>query len=223
MKVNHEQTKTKIIAICEALREQANNAKAFREESAKVLEDKTFTQEYKEKMLSNLRDGYNANYNTTKTKVVEILGEIEEIELEQEKIFELDIPEFSNTLAAIDAAQGNLPADVINSIKLNFAGYMQALNVIKSAFGRYGVDLEPYGFNEYATSAGFAIEVLKRTTENIEQEEVATVLSLKNLYNDIIAFGKTRGIEFDAEQESFGDIDEDAQDIIARRAMGLSD
>ena len=139
-----------------------------------------------------------------------------------EKILEFDTPEFSNTLAAINAAQGNLPADVINGIKLNFAGQYQALITIKSAFDRYGIDLAPYGYEEYITSAGFAIQPLISAAKNIEQDEVSTVLSLKNLFDDILKFGKVRGIEFTPAEETFGEYDEEDRELIARRAMGLS-
>lgn len=223
MKVNHEQTKNKILDICRVLRDQANYAKAFRQESKKVIDDEMLAQKYKNDKLAQLREAYNAKYNETKDKVVKMLGEIAEIELEQEKILELDVPEFSNTLATINAAQGKLPADVIEGIKLNFAGQYQALLAIKAAFERYEIDLKHYGYDEYTTSVAFAIKPLENAAANIEQDEVSTVLSLKRLFDDVLKFGKIRGVTFTPDQETFGEFDEEEENLLARRAMGLID
>lgn len=221
MKVNHEQTKNKILDICKVLRTQAAYAKRFRQESLNVTTDEMLAQKYKNDRLAELREAYNAKYNETKTRIVEILGQIAEIEHEQEKILEFDVPEFSNTIAAINAAQGKLPADVITNIKLNFAGQYQILMTIKAAFERYEIDLVPYGYEEYTTSAGFVLPGLIHKAENIEQDEISTLLSLKNLFDDVLKFGKVRGITFTPTEETFNEFDEEDRELLARRAMGL--
>ena len=134
MKVNHEQTKNKILDIVGLLREQARYAKSYEQEQIKITSDEMLAQKYKNDKLAELMTAYIAKYKETKEKVVALLNDIVPIELEQEKILEYDIDEFSNTLAAINAAQGKLPADVMESIKLNFAGHYQALLSIKAAF-----------------------------------------------------------------------------------------
>lgn len=222
MKVNHEQTKNKIFDIAGLLREQARYAKAYRQNTQKLLDDKTLAEDYKNNEIAKLRTAYIAKYNDTKTKVVEKLNEIIPLELENEAILEFDIPEFANTMSAINSAQGKLPAEVMESIKLNFAGHYQVLNSIKAAFERYEIDLTPYGYEKYTTRAEFAIRDLITSAENIEQDEVSTIVSLNQLFNAIIHFGEVRGIEFTENAKTFGDgVDDEVRDILARRAMGL--
>ena len=224
MKVNHEQTKNKIFDIAGLLREQARYAKTYRQSTQKLLDDETLAQDYKNNEIAKLRQAYIAKYNDTKTKIVDLLNEIATLELENEAVTEFDIPEFANTISVINSAQGKLPADVIHGIKYNFAGHYQVLNSIKAAFERYEIDLAPYGYEEYTTSAGFAINKLITSAENIEQDEVSTVVSLLQLFKDIIHFGEVRGIEFTENAKTFGDgvDDEETKEIIARRAMGLN-
>lgn len=224
MKVNHEQTKTKIFDIATLLREQARYAKNYKQEQIKITSDDTYAQEYKNSKIDELRKLYNAKHTETKTKIVEKLNEIREIELEQEKILDLDIPEFANTIAAISAANGKLPSDIITGIKLKFAGHYQALMAIKAIFDRCEIDLAPFGYEEYITSASFVIDALVNEAENMEQEEVASIVSLQQLFNNIIHFGEVRGIKFSDGDKTFGDgVDDEVREILARRAMGLPD
>ena len=83
--------------------------------------------------------------------------------------------------------------------------------------------MAPYGYEEYVTSVGFAIQPLINAVENIEQDEVSTVLSLKFLFDDVLKFGKIRGITFTPDQETFGKFDDEVENLLARRAMGLID
>ena len=189
MKINHEQTKHLIIGITELLRNQAQTAKRFRTESEAILSDGRMSQENINNSIAELRNSYIAKYNETKEKVEEKLNAILPTELENEKILELDVPEFNNTLAAINSAQGELPSEVIEAIKLNFAGQYQALISIKATFERYGKDLSPWNYEEYITSAGFAIQPLLTAAQSIEQSEVSTFVSLQKLFNAVIHFG----------------------------------
>lgn len=223
MKVNHDKTKNLIIDITDILRAQAQVAKKFRAESNTVNEDKTYSQKYKADLIAKLRENYDAKYNGTKDKITAKLEEILKIELENEEILELDVPEFANTLAAINSAQGNLPGYVIENIKINFAGQYQALSTIAAAFENYNIDLSKYGYTEYLRSAAITIEQLINKTRDIEQSEISTFISLKNLLEDVIRFGEVRGITFSENVKTLGaDMDDEARTILARKAMGLS-
>lgn len=222
MKVNHEQTKNKIFDIAGLLREQARYAKNYKQEQIKITSDEMLAQKYKNDRLAELMAAYIAKHKETKEKVVALLNDITPIELEQEAILEFDVPEFQNTLAAINAAQGRLPADVMTGIKLNFAGQYQALLSIKAAFERYEIDLAPYGYEEYTTSAGFAIQPLIHAAENIEQEETSTIIDLQELFKKVIHFGEVRGIKFSEEAKTFGDgVDDEVRELLALKVMGL--
>ena len=69
MKINHEQTKTKINEVIGLLRSQALYAKNFRKEALKVNQDEMLAQKYKNDKLAELRAAYNAKYEETKTKL----------------------------------------------------------------------------------------------------------------------------------------------------------
>lgn len=222
MKVNHEQTKKLIIDITDIIRAQAQVAKSFRIDRNKWDNEKTYSQEYRNDLISKLREDYNTKYNETKEAIAAKLEEILKIELENEKILELDVPEFANTLAAINSVRGKLPETVINTIKINFAGQYQALLAIAAAFENYDVDLSEYGYAEYLKSVSFAIEPLFLQAKDIEQSEVSTFVSLHKLLKDVIKFGEVRGVTFSEDTKKFGDgLDEEAKEIIARKAMGL--
>lgn len=222
MKVNHDKTKNLIFDIAGILREQARYAKNYRKSIADISADTTYSQDYKSNAIAQLRTKYDEKYHDTKEKVVAKLDEIVLVELENESVLEFDIPEFSNTVAAINATQGKLPAEVMESIKLNFAGHYQVLSAIKAAFDNYDIDLAHYKYEEYTTSAAFAIETLKNAAENIEYSETATIISLHQLFKDVIHFGEVRGIEFSDDAKTFGEgVDDEVRDALARRAMGL--
>lgn len=220
MRVNHEQTKRLILNIVDMLRNQAQTAKKFKGDSDVLIADNRMSQEFKNERIEELRNNYNAKYNEIKEKVEEKLNAIIPIELENEKILEFDVPEFANTLAVINAAQGKLPSDIIEGIKLNFAGQYQALLAIKATFERYEVDLSAWNFEEYTTSAGFAIQSLITQASNIEQSEVSTFISLQKLFRAVIRFGEVRGIKFSASEKTFASNDETSE-ALARQAMGL--
>lgn len=223
MKVNHDRTKKIIIDITDILRAQAQVAKNFKVESDKVTENKTYSQAYQAEKIDALRREYDIKYNGTKDEVAKKLEEILNIELENEQILEFDVPEFANTLAAINAAKGKLPENVISNIKLNFAGQYQALLTIAATFENYGVEVSRYGYDDYLRSVSLAIEPLIIQARNIERSEVSTAISLKKLLKNVIHFGEVRGITFSENVKTLGDgLDDDASNQLARRAMGLS-
>ncbi len=220
MKVNHEQTKNIILSIVEMLKTQAQVAKKYKADLDTVTADEMISQKLKNDRIAELRNNYIAKHSELKDKVEEKLNAIISIELENEKILELDVPEFSNTLAAINAAKGHLPSEVIDSIKLNFAGQYQALLAIAAAFKNYGVELSKYGYSEYTASVKAAINPLIIQAQNIEQSETSTFISLRKLFKDVIRFGEVRGIKFSDSDKTFP-FDDEIRTLISKQAMGL--
>ena len=220
--INHDITKNKIFDIAGLLREQARYAKDCKKKQLELIDDETLAQEYKNSRIAELRETYLARYEDTKEKVNEKLNEILEVELEQEKILNYDIPGFTNTIAAINAAKGKLPPEVMEGIKLNFAGNYLVMQSIKAAFESYEVDLSKYDYEDYMTSASAAIEPIMQAANNIERDEVSTVVSLYDIFKSLIHFGEVRGIEFTENAKIFGDgLDGEIEEIYARRVMGL--
>ena len=221
MKVNHDETKGIILSIVEMLKTQVQVAKKYKADSDAVTADEMISQKLKNERIAELRDNYIAKHRELKDKVEEKLNAIIPIELENEKILELDVPEFSNTLAAINTSKGHLPSEVIESIKLNFAGQYQALLAIKSAFERYEVDLKPWKYDEYTASVNYAIKPLIIQAQNLEQSEASTSISLRKLFKDVIRFGEVRGIKFSDSDKTFP-FDDEIRTSALKKAMGLS-
>ena len=222
MKINHEITRKNIIEITGLLRTQATVATNYRNTKTAIENDENMSQKYQQESLAQQRENYIAKLCETKEKIKERLEIILEDELKQETILEYDVPEFSNTLAVIDATQGQLPDEVIKNIKYNFAGQYQVLLSINAAFGKYGIELSKYGYDEYLRSASAVIQELIHEAKNIEQSEVSTFVSLRNLFSDIIKFGEVRGIKFSESEKDFREgHNEEADDIFAKQVMGL--
>ena len=223
MKINHDVTKTQIIGITELLRKQAENATTYRAAKVAVGADEMMSQKYQQDKITALRESYIAHLNDTKAQIIEKLNAILDDELIQESVLECDVPEFANTLAAINAANGVLPIEVMNSIKHNFAGQYQVLLAIRAAFERYEIDLEKCEYTDmYFSSAAMVLPGLINQAETLEQSEVATFASLKQLFRNVIHFGETRGISFTDFEKDFGEgNNEEADEVIARMAMGL--
>lgn len=222
MKINHEITRKNIIEITGLLRTQATVATNYINTKTAIENDENMSQKYQQESLAKQRENYIAKLCETKEKIKEKLVFILNEELKQEEILEFDVPEFSNTLSAINAAQGKLPEEIIKNIKYNFVGQYQVLLSIKAAFKQYGIELSKYGYDEYLRSAAFVIEDLINKTEDIEQSEVSTFVSLRNLFRDVIRFGEVRGLKFTDSEKDFGEgHNEKADDILARKAMDL--
>lgn len=222
MYVNNEQTKNKILDIAGELRKLAHSAKDFRKRTVAILQDETMSEPYKNSKIEDMRTAFTATYDEKREKIVDLLNDIIPLVEENEKKYNLDIPDFANTMSIITASQGNLPIETIESIKLNYAGHYQALLAIRAAFERYEVDLSKYGYDEYTQKGEFAISNLITAAVNIEREETTISLDLVKLFKAVIRFGEVRGIEFSEEAKTFGDgFDDEAEEILARRVMGL--
>lgn len=222
MKITHEKTKALVLDALELIKEQAKVAKTFKTALAEVETNQDYSELYKKEQIEKLRTGYIAKYNEAKEKISEKLNAILDAEVEQENILEFDVPEFSNTLAAINASEGKLPYEVIDNIKINFAGQYQALNTIVSALKRYGIDLSGYGYENYLKSASNYVSELQIKVENIELSKDATLFSLRDVFDEFVTFAETRGIKLSSDATLFIELsEEEKQDFLTRRAMGL--
>lgn len=224
MYVNNEQTKSKILEIAGELRSLAHNARNFKKHTVAVQSDETMADTYKQSQIESMRAKYVATYAEKKAKIVELLNDIIPLVEGNEAVYNLDIPDFANTMAIIMASEGKLSPELMDGIKQKFAGHYQALQAIKAAFERYEVDLSKYGYDEYTCPVGFAIPTLITAAENIEREETTIFIGLMDIFKKIIRFGEVRGIEFSEDAKTFGDgLDDEAAESLARRAMGLPD
>lgn len=222
MKVNHENTKKKILEITSILKNQANSAKTFKKNKALILQDEARSEKYKTDAVAELAKGYYSLLEDTKKKLIEHLEEIIPLELENEAILQFDIPEYLNTVTTITSAKKELSADVINTIKLNFAGHYQVLNSIASILKSNDISPEQYGYSEYTRSVTDVIPGLISMAENLEQEENNAIISLHNFFKAIIRFGEVRGVAFSESEKNFGEgIDDEAKETLIRRSMGL--
>lgn len=223
MKINHEKTHNEILAITELIKKQAVSAKEYKNQKNILESDETMAQKYKNDRLAELRVIYINGINETKALIKERLITVADLETANEQILETDVPEFANTLAAINSAKGNLPGNVIENIKLNFAGQVQLLEIIEKTFDNYGIDMSRYNFSEYTKPSQLVIADLSVKVENIEQSEAAIFLSLTNIYKAIIHFGEVRGIVFSDSEKTFSNgVDDEIREELARQAMGLA-
>lgn len=225
MKVNHDATKSIIYDIAGLLREQARRAMAYEKETQEIAQNPAYAESYKTKEIEKKRVAYIATHNDTQTQVAELIERMAEEEKKQEEILELDIPEYANTVASIQAAKGDLPAIAIDAIKKNFAGHYQALLIIKKLFSiyNYGIDLRVHGYEEYTQSAEHATMPLIKAAQNLELSGSAAPFSMYKLFRDVIRFGEVRGIKFSENEKAFVDgIEEDnLKEMQTRKAMGL--
>ena len=221
-KVNHKPTQDIICDVILRIKKQVSEAEAFRQKKIALETDTRMSREYQETQLSELRQSYIAGLNETKTYIIESLGKIAGIEEENEKILDFELPEFPQALASIDAVRGKLPDKIIFSIRDKFKGNHQSLLIIASALKFYGIDIEKYNFKDYITPATSKITELITDAENIEQSEVSSFISLRELLHNIVNFGECRGMIFGDDFKNLdSELEEIAKDLTARREMGL--
>ena len=223
-KINHKPAQDIICKIILRIKEQIKAAETYRQQKTTIEADTRMSREYQETRLKDLMQTYLAGLNETRSFIIENLESVAEFEEVNEKILDFDVPEFSETLAAINAAKGKLPAEVIFGIRDKFNGNYQVLLTIASVFENYGLDLTKYKFNDYITPAAEIIVKLIADAENIETSEVSSFISLRELLHNIVYFGECRGMVFG---DDFKMLDSELEDVgkelAARQAMGLTE
>lgn len=220
--INHDTTKARIIAIGNVLRAQAVYARDYKKQCVNITVDDMMTQKYKDEKLKTLRESYDAKHNETKVEIVKLLNEIAEIEAENEAVYSVDGFVLNNTLALIQTTKGDLPEEVVDGMVKTFNGNYLAARAIRAAFEAFGAEETALKFKDCTTTAYITIDALLKKAENLEYSADTTVISLRNLLNDAVRFGETRGIVFSDAEKKLGDgLDETAIEYMARREMGL--
>lgn len=218
--------KAKILEVSDILRNQAEYADNYKKQQIEIQSNKTYSQEYQNERIAELRSLYIEKYNETKTKVIEKLNAVINTEKENEAVFDCGSSEYANTINMITSSSDKLSPEVINAIKLKFAGQYLVLNSIRSVFKHCGVDVDakPYCYSEFTKKAEEELAEVIILTENAEQEETTAMISLRNIFRKLIRFGEVRGITFSEEERTFSyDMLDEEEEIRARKSMGLSE
>lgn len=222
MKINHEKTKENILKIISLLNAQGESASRYIKQYHEVVDDQTKSQSYQAEQVELLRVNYYNGYEERKKQIREIIEMVAETEAYNDSIVELDVPEYSNTVAIIHATGGDLPEEFISNAKYNFAGNYNAITSLVALLECYGLKSESFGYKEYARHSSEALNEIDIMVKDLERSEQAVFLDLRMIYEKILTFGKVRGLEF-AESELNDDAlrNELAEDLIANQVMGI--
>lgn len=221
-KINHKPAQDIICDIILRIKKQVETTETYRQKKISIEADARMSREYQEKSIQELMQTYLAALNETRAFIIEKLEKVAELEGENEKILDFDVPEFSETLAAINATKGKLPEDVIFGIRDKFNGNYQVLLTITSALENYGIDLKKYQFGDYIATAAEKLVKLIKDAENIETSEASSFISLRELLHNVVHFGECRGMIFSDDFKMLNsELETVAKDLLARQAMGL--
>lgn len=222
MRINHEKTYNNILEVVKLLNAQGNSAKNYLKEYHEIVDGTDHSQEYKNRKTEELMVAYYEGYGERKKAIREVIGKIAEDEAINDAIVELDVPEYSNTVAIIRATEGKLPHEFIKNIKDNFAGNYNAISSIVALLEFYGLKPDSYGFKEYARHSSDALNEIDIMVGNLERSQEAVFLDLRMIYEKIVTFGKVRGLMFSDEVLNDDALrDEVAEEEIAKRVMGI--
>lgn len=210
MKVNHEETRSRILQILDIIKEHGNTTDKYKKDLLEVNQDRVYSQEVKNERINNLEVTYRNAFENIKVQLLPLIDEVEELENQNEKITEYDVPEFAATVAAINAARAKLPRDVITGIIENFSGQYKALQTIHAIFKSYEPDSEIPSvtdklFSDYISVTNGILK-LRKCYEKLEQSKDTSFLTLNNLFNETVHFAETHSIKLEDYQKDTGDI-----------------
>lgn len=228
-KINHKSAQDAIADIVARIKKQIEAALSYKEQKVKYETDSRLAQEFRNAKIAEINSAYLVELQKTREFIVEKLEKVAELEKENENILDFDVPEFSETMAAINATKGKLPEAVIFGIRDKFKGNYQVMVTIRAALESFGIDLKPYKFDDYADTAQNRIAALIINAKNIETSEDTSFISLEELLNDVVYFGRCSGMDFSNDfislksdvAESFEKVKDAVKTQIAREAMGL--
>ncbi|MBQ2967448.1 MAG: hypothetical protein IJE10_04940 [Clostridia bacterium] len=223
MKVNHETTKNAMLEIISILKLWAKYVNNYIDERVKVLENQNISDIFKQEQLNGLRTSYinkHVEYKERVSKQIEKIAEAEEI---NESILDFDVPQFNEIFKLIEVTKGKIPAETLELIKENFAGYRQALLALDAVFLHYGVDLKADAvFKEHIYHVNVFTDVLYDKAQSMELSEDSILLHLKSYHADLMHLAELLGICFDEDVKTFdAGISDEIQEKMARQAMGL--
>ena len=228
-KINHKPAQDIICDIILRIKKQVENALNYKKQKVTLETDERLNTEYREGQIKAINEKYLAELQDTRAFIAEKLEAVADLEAETENILDFDVPEFSETLTAVNTAKGKLPEAVIYGIRDKFKGNYQVMATIKAALEGFGIDLKPYKFNDYTEPAKESFARLIINAKNIETSEDTSFISLEELLNDVVYFGRCRGMVFSDDfaslpthiSDAVDKIKDDVQTQIARQAMGL--
>ena len=229
-KINHKPAQDIICDIIERIKKQVETALKFKAQKVNYQTDTRLAEEFRSTKIAEINSAYLAELQGTRAFIAEKLEAVAELEAETENILDFDVPEFTETLTAVNTAKGKLPEAVIYGIRDKFKGNYQVMATIKAALEGFGIDLKPYKFNDYTEPAKECIARLIINAQNIETSEDTSFINLEELLNDVVYFGRCRGMVFSDDFASLpanisgevAKIKDDVQTQMAREAMGLA-
>lgn len=216
MKINHEQTKIKLLEITELIKKQYDALNVFNTSKKETLGNEMWAEKAKTDKINELWDTYMNGLSETKTAILERLETIRELEKVNEQILELDVPEFANTLAVCKS--GLLPLDCLENVLKQFAGQRQILLILQRCFSDETYASE---FNKYTVDIDTVINKLIIVVDNLEQSPDSAAISLQTLFDDVISFGECHGVSFSEYEKTSGISTDDEKEQQLRKAMGL--
>ena len=229
-KINHKPAQDIICDIILRIKKQVENALNYKKQKVTLETDERLNTEYREGQIKAINEKYLAELQETRAFIAEKLGAVAEIEKENESILDFDVPEFSETMAAVNAAKGKLPEAVIYGIRDKFKGNYQVMATIKAALEGFEIDLKPYKFNDYTAPAEECISQMIINAGNIETSADTSFISLGELLDEIVYFAECRGMVFGDDFKTFdpetagavAEVKDAIQTQTARQAMGLA-
>jgi len=221
-KINHKPAQDIICDIAIRIDKQIKAALTYKEKKVALEGDTRLSTEYREGQIRTINDAYLKELQETRAFLVEKLEAVGTIEEELENILDFDIPELSETLAALNTTQGKLPKEVIAGIRDKFKDNYQVMLTLAAALENQGYKLEDFGFDYYIHPASLILAQMIDNASNIETSADSSFISLRDLFNAVIDFGEKRGMVFG---ETIKKLDERVADVISdylvHEAMGL--
>ena len=229
-KINHKPAQDIICDIIIRIKKQVETALKFKAQKVNYETDTRLAEEFRSTKIAEINSAYLAELQGTRAFIAEKLEAVAELEAETENIMDFDVPEFTETLTAVNTVKGKLPEAVIYGIRDKFKGNYQVMATIKATLEGFGIDLKPYKFNDYTEPAKESIARLIINAKNIETSEDTSFISLEELLKDVVYFGRCRGMVFGDDfaslpahvSEAVDKIKDDVKTQIARQAMGLA-
>ena len=201
--ITHNPLMSLVSSIIRTINNTVKSAEKYKNEVIKVTElsSSVYTQEYKNTLIQNAWDNYLKTFQEAKTKITDDIDEIEVFEKNNEKIMEYDDVAITTSIAAAHAAQGNLPDDVIKGIIDTLNGRYKALNILYAIFMNYAEDEDRQEeinnlFADYI-SVDTGIMRFRDLVMKMEQSPDTMFISLYDLLDSVIHFGKTHGLKLD--------------------------
>lgn len=228
-KINHKPAQDIICDIILRIKKQIKSATTYKAQRLNFETDVRLNDEYRQQSIAKLDSNYLAELGETRAFICEKLEEVAKLEEENDNILDLDVPELSETLSAISTTKGRLPELVISNIFDKFKGNYQVIVTIAAAFKEHGITLDKFNIENRLRTAREVVDGLIVDATNIETSADTSYISLSELLQNIVEWGRGRGMVWSDEFVSLGEeldsfiakVRDDVATQNARQAMGL--